>query len=279
LLISGGAILSKEVHEFVQVILGPLIQAYGLTETCAGGCTQIPNQYQTETVGSVVPCVEMRLVNWEEAGYRNTDTPNPRGEILIGGENVTMGYYKMPEKTEEDYKVINGIRYFCTGDIGEMLPSGSLKIIDRKKDLVKLQSGEYVSLNKIESILKLLPLVDNCCLIADGTKSNTVLLVSPNLKKLRADLAENDATTDFSSKNLIECIAAVEKAPKLEKSLVKEVSDFCLSHGLDRFEIPTKMKLVKEAWLPDTGLVTDSLKIKRKEVDKFYAKEIEALYA
>jgi long-chain acyl-CoA synthetase len=57
------------------------------------------------------------------------------------------------------------------------------------------------------------------------------------------------------------------------------VSDFCLSHGLDRFEIPTKMKLVKEAWLPDTGLVTDSLKIKRKEVDKFYAKEIEALYA
>jgi long-chain acyl-CoA synthetase len=287
LLISGGAILSKEVHEFVQVILGPLIQAYGLTETCAGGCTQLPNQYQTEIVGSVVPCVEVRLVDWEEAGYRNTDAPNPRGEILLGGENVTMGYYKMPEQTEQDYKVINGIRYFCTGDIGEMLPSGNLKIIDRKKDLVKLQSGEYVSLNKVESVLKLLPLVDNCCLIADGTKNNTVLLVSPNLKKLRTDLAENDAlidyngnvTTDFSSKNLIECIESVEKNPKLEKSLVKEVSVFCLSRGLTRFEIPTKMKLVKEAWLPDTGLVTDSLKIKRKEVDKFYAKEIEALYA
>lgn len=239
----------------------------------------MPNQYQTETVGSLVPCVEIRLVNWEEAGYRNTDTPNPRGEVLIGGENVTMGYYKMPEQTEQDYKVINGIRYFCTGDIGEMLPSGNLKIIDRKKDLVKLQSGEYVSLNKIESVLKLLPLVDNCCLIANGTKNNTVLLVSPNLKKLRSDLSEQDKTTDFSSLSLIDCIAAVEKNTKLEKFLIKEVSDFCLSQGLDRFEIPTKMKLVKEMWLPDTGLVTDSLKIKRKEIDKFYMKEIDAMYA
>ena len=62
-------------------------------------------------------------------GYTSKDKPNPRGEILIGGGNVTMGYYKNPEKTAEDFTTINGLRYFCTGDIGEFCPDGSLKII------------------------------------------------------------------------------------------------------------------------------------------------------
>ena len=117
LMISGGAMLSKEVHEFVQVILCPAIQAYGLTETCGAATTQLPNEYTTEVVGSMVPCTELRLVDWAEAGYRNTDKPNPRGEIILGGENITMGYYNMPEQTEKDFKVINGIRYFCTGKL------------------------------------------------------------------------------------------------------------------------------------------------------------------
>ena len=116
LIISGGAMLSKEVHEFVQVILGPLIQAYGLTETCGAATSQLPNQSKTEVVGSLVPCIELRLEDWTEAGYRNTDKPNPRGEVCLGGENITMGYYKMAEQTDKDYKVINGIRYFCTGN-------------------------------------------------------------------------------------------------------------------------------------------------------------------
>lgn len=123
------------------------MQAYGLTETSAGGTTQLPHQSNTNTSGSVLPCVEIRLVDWIEGGYRNTDTPNPRGEIWIGGDNVVLGYYNNKELTDEEFKVINGVRYFATGDIGEMI-NGELKIIDRKKDLVKLCGGEFVSLNK-----------------------------------------------------------------------------------------------------------------------------------
>jgi len=115
LMLSGGAMLSKEVHEFVQAVLCPAIQAYGLTETCAAATTQLPNQYNTEVVGSIAPCAEIRLVDWAEAGYRNTDKPNPRGEIVVCGENVTMGYYNMPEQTEKDFKYINGVRCFYTG--------------------------------------------------------------------------------------------------------------------------------------------------------------------
>ena len=152
-MISAGAILSKDVQEFIQVCLSPVIQAYGLTETCACATTQLPNQSSTGLVGSVVSSVEIRLVDWVEGGYRATDTPNPRGEIFVGGETITQGYYKMPEKTAEDFKVINGIRYFATGDIGEFV-NGNLKIIDRKKDLVKLSGGEYVALNKVNRLFE-----------------------------------------------------------------------------------------------------------------------------
>jgi long-chain acyl-CoA synthetase len=68
LMLSGGAILSKEVHEFMQVCLCPVMQAYGLTETCGAATTQLPNQTDTEIVGSVVPCCEIKLVDWPEGG-------------------------------------------------------------------------------------------------------------------------------------------------------------------------------------------------------------------
>ena len=85
-----------------------------------------------------------------KGGYHRTDKPNPRGEILIGGDSVVIGYYKLPEQTQEAFKVDEqGIRWFYTGDIGELLPNGTFKIIDRRKDLLKLQNGEYVSLGKV----------------------------------------------------------------------------------------------------------------------------------
>ena len=60
-----------------------------ILETCGAGTTTFPNQVIPNVVGSLVPCGELRLVDWEEGGYRNTD-PNPRGEIYLGGENITM---------------------------------------------------------------------------------------------------------------------------------------------------------------------------------------------
>ena len=70
----------------------------------------------------------------------------------------------------------------------------------------------------------------------------------------------------------------LESNEKLLAKLVQELIDFSLHHRAERFEIPTRVKFVKEMWLPDTGLVTDSLKLKRKEIEKFYAKDIEILY-
>ena len=112
--------------------------------------------------------MEVRLVDWTEGNYRITDTPNPRGELVLGGDPVTRGYYKNSNKTREDFFIENGKQFFRSGDIGELRPDGSFRLIDRKKDLVKLQLGEYVSLGKVEAQMKTNPLVDNICVYADS---------------------------------------------------------------------------------------------------------------
>ncbi len=85
--------------------------------------------------------VDVLLRDVPEMGYTSKDSPNPRGEILIKSPHLVEGYYKNPKATEESFS--NG--YFCTGDIGERLPDGRIRIIDRKKNILKLAQGEFVA--------------------------------------------------------------------------------------------------------------------------------------
>ena len=176
--ITGGAPLSPETHEFIRVCLGIiLVQGYSLTETtCTGTCMESQDM-TTGKVGPPMAGIEMKLVSWEEGDYKVTDKPRPRGEIIIGGDTVAKGYFKNEEKTKEDFYDEDGKRWFRTGDIGEVFRDGSLKIIDRKKDLVKLQLGEYVSLGKVESQLKTNYLVDNICVYGNPYK---VMIIGPS---------------------------------------------------------------------------------------------------
>jgi len=268
------------------------MQAYGLTETTSSALSQLPNQTDTNTVGSVIPCSEIRLVDWCEGGYRCTDKPNPRGEIYIGGDNVAVGYYKQPEMTDAEFKVINGVRYFASGDIGEMLSNGNMKIIDRKKDLVKLSGGEYVSLNKVESILKLVPFIENCCVYADPLKSYCICLICPNTHstKIISLMSDDDETKREEARKRIssqmshgekinELVTMLNSRPDVLVRLNEDLSQHCKNNGLNRFEIPVCFTFVREVWTPDTGLITSSLKLKRRELEKFYMNEIVELYA
>lgn len=89
----------------------------------------------TGRVGAPTTVCDIRLENWEEAGYRVTDHPHPRGEIVIGGDIVSAGYYKLPDKTKEDFFQEDGRQWFRTGDIGEFHPDGSIKIIGTSQKL------------------------------------------------------------------------------------------------------------------------------------------------
>lgn len=81
--------------------------------------------------GIVLTTLRLKLESWEEGNYLVTDKPNPRGEIVVGGDCVSVGYYKSPEKTKEEFYEEGGLRWFKTGDIGEIENDGVLKIIGR----------------------------------------------------------------------------------------------------------------------------------------------------
>ncbi|NXP59998.1 ACSL4 ligase, partial [Chloropsis cyanopogon] len=271
MMLSGGAPLSPQTQRFMNICFCcPVGQGYGLTETCGAGTITEVADYSTGRVGAPLICCEIKLRDWQEGGYTNQDKPNPRGEIIIGGPNVSMGYFKNEEKTTEEFSVDeNGQRWFCTGDIGEFHPDGCLQIIDRKKDLVKLQAGEYVSLGKVEAALKNCPLIDNICAYAKSDQSYVISFVVPNQKKLTA-LAEQ--------KGISGSWVDICNNPTMEAEILQEIKEVANKMKLERFEIPIKVRLSPEPWTPETGLVTDAFKLKRKELKNHYLNDIERMY-
>uniref|UniRef100_A0A5F8HIK3 long-chain-fatty-acid--CoA ligase n=1 Tax=Monodelphis domestica TaxID=13616 RepID=A0A5F8HIK3_MONDO len=271
MMLSGGAPLSPQTHRFMNVCFCcPIGQGYGLTESCGAGTVTEVTDYSTGRVGAPLICCEIKLKDWQEGGYTIHDKPNPRGEIVIGGQNISMGYFKNEEKTAEDYSVDeNGQRWFCTGDIGEFHPDGCLQIIDRKKDLVKLQAGEYVSLGKVEAALKNCPLIDNICAYAKSDQSYVISFVVPNQKKLM---------TLAQQKGVEGSWVDICNNPTMEAEILKEIKEAANTMKLERFEIPIKVRLSPEPWTPETGLVTDAFKLKRKELKNHYLNDIERMY-
>lgn len=271
LMMVGGAPLSKETHDFMRVCVGaPLLQGYGLTEVTACATLMEVDEISTERVGPPNQGMQIKLVNWEEGSYRVTDLPRPRGEVIIGGASVADGYYLMEDKTKEDFFTEHGRRWFKSGDIGQMEADGTLKIIDRKKDLVKLQFGEYVSLGKVESVLKTCPIVENVCIYAEATKSYCVAIVVPDKKALEA-LAQKFDKTDLPF--MAQC-----SDRDLTGAVLRELIKHGKKHRLEKFEIPGAVTLVKETWDPESGLVTSAFKLKRKPLQDFYQQDIDRMY-
>jgi long-chain acyl-CoA synthetase len=149
-MISGGAPLNKDTQEFIRVCFGKISQGYGLTETCGGLTVQDLDKFSTGNVGHPLPSCEVMLESVPEMKYDATPDEKsgkrPEGEICIRGNNVTAGYYKNQEKTDEEWR--DG--WFHTGDVGRFNKDGTISVIDRKKNLIKLSQGEYVALESLE---------------------------------------------------------------------------------------------------------------------------------
>ncbi|KAL1425908.1 hypothetical protein MTO96_018744 [Rhipicephalus appendiculatus] len=274
-LVSGSAPLSTRTRRFARACLCcQVVEAYGMTETCAVATANDVDDTSVGRVGAPVPGTYVRLVDWPEGAYRVSDKPNPRGEVVVGGPCVTQGYLKRKELTREVFTYEAGVRWFYTGDIGEIFPDGTLKIIDRKKELVKLQYGEYVSLGHVESVLKTCPLVDNVLVYGSSLQTYLVALVAPNHQQLQR-LAQDLGRTTGRRLTLRELC----EDPEVSKAATESILSFARKSGeLQKTEVPQKLKLCPDEWRPDTGLVTATFKIRRKPLQDFYAKDINALY-
>ena len=267
---AAGALLSPETQTFMQRTLNvSVLILYAATES---GCSGSMMKYGDKEVGTVGPpmhATEIRLDDWEEGDYLTSDQPNGRGEIVIKSAAVSPGYYKRDEMTAASFEFdeSDGKYWFRTGDIGEFQPNGCLRILDRKTCLVKLPRGEFVSLGKVEAVLKCCPLVDNMCLFADVGKNYTVALVIPNLSAVQALTGTNQSLETLCSD------------AHVTERVLSQMIEWGSSSNLETFEIPSRIKLVSETWTPDSGLVTAALKIRRHQVKEFYKHTIHELFS
>ncbi|EOD15182.1 hypothetical protein EMIHUDRAFT_459357 [Emiliania huxleyi CCMP1516] len=255
-----------ELMKFVQTVFKCRVrQGYGLTETCAATCIALASDNTTA-----------------QGGYMNADKDNkeigmPRGEILIGGPGVCDGYLVDPAapdpdvvaKNRDEFVTIDGQRYFCTGDVGQYTPEGNLMIIDRKKDLVKLQQGEYVALSKVENVLKTSQYTALPMVYALSSMSYCIALICPNegpLMKLAASLGVSGD------------LGAVCEDAKVVAAVLKDITAECKKGKLAKFEIPTKVILVAELWTPENELLTAVRKLKRREIVACHKAQIDKCY-
>ena len=156
-MVTGSAPIDLEVLNFLKICFCcPILEGYGLTETSAATSLTDPTDPVSGHVGGPLECSKFRLRDVPEMQYLASDKPYPRGEVQIKGTNVTSGYYLRPDKTAESF---DSEGWFCTGDVGMIYPNGSLKIIDRAKNIFKLSQGEYIAPEKLENIYILLPLI------------------------------------------------------------------------------------------------------------------------
>lgn len=238
--ICGSAPLSAETQSFLRAALNlKLPQGFGATETCAATACQLFEDQTTGNVGLPVAGAQVKLEPWFEGNYRPTDKPHPRGEIVVGGEMISLGYFKLDEITKETFYVDEqGTRWYRTGDIGEFLPNGNLKIIDRKKDLVKLQNGEYISLGKVESTLKSNPYTENLCVYANSAHNYVVALGPANEQAIRSLARQLVDEANSSSPTLAIKNEERRKVMKLsdreEQALLDDIREVLGSYETDK---------------------------------------------
>ncbi|KAI6240163.1 Arachidonate--CoA ligase [Aphelenchoides fujianensis] len=179
LVVTGSAPISAEVLDACRVAFGAhVLEGYGQTECCAMATLTWPFETRPGHCGGPASCTKLKLEDVPELNYFVKDR---KGEVLIKGPSVTRGYFNDPEKTRELFDS-NG--YLHTGDIGHILPDGTLQIIDRKKHIFKLAQGEYVAPEKIENVYVKCPLVQQVYVDGDSLENFLVAVIVPEAHAL-----------------------------------------------------------------------------------------------
>ncbi|KAJ6729341.1 LONG-CHAIN-FATTY-ACID--COA LIGASE [Salix viminalis] len=266
LVICGGASLSTEVEEFLRVTCCAfVIQGYGLTESCGPATMGFPDEMcMLGTVGAAAVYNELCLEEVPEMGYDPLGNP-PCGEICLRGKTLFSGYYKNPELTRESMK--DG--WFHTGDIGEILPNGVIKIIDRKKNLIKLSQGEYIALEYLENVYNNTPIVEDIWIYGDSCKSTLVAVVVLHEENTKSWAYLNGHMGSFTE---------LCSLHQLQKFVLSELKITAERNKLKGFEQIKGVILECCVFDIERDLVTATLKKKRNKLVSHYRLEIDELY-
>ena len=249
--LSGGGPLSVSDAEFFLGMGIKVCEGFGLTETSPVTHGNRPDFIKPGTVGLALKDTLVKI--------------GEGGEVLIKGPQVMMGYYKNEAATKE---VMTEDGFFRTGDIGEIDSDGYLKITGRIKDLIVTSGGKNISPQNIENSLKTSIYIEQVAVIGDNRKYLSALIV-PAFAELE-NWAKNNGISFASRRELLE-------HPEVQKLFAGEIQENTKHYA--RVEQIRKFKLLDAEWSQQTDELTPTLKVKRRVIDKKYAREIESMYA
>lgn len=249
-MISGGAPLSKEIAHFFHALGMLIIEGYGLTETFAAATVNRTDDFRFGTVGKPLSCCRVKI--------------REDGEIAIKGENVFVGYFNKPVATKEAF---DGEGWFLTGDIGEFSKDGFLKITDRKKDIIVTAAGKNIPPQAVERLLLASPYISQAMVYGDRQRFLTALLTL-NWASIEAFAKEKKIA--YHSRAELAGHAAVQ-------NLVEQEMAAC-NAKLSQYETIKKYAILETEFSVETGELTPTLKVKRKEVAKKFHHILERLY-
>ena len=245
----GGAALDQNVASFFHAIDVPVLCGYGMTETTATVTCNTLNNRVAGSNGKILPEVEIKL------GKDN--------EILVRGDTVMRGYYNRPQETLEAFE--DG--WLKTGDAGQFDAQGNLFITDRIKELMKTSNGKYIAPQRVEGKVGCCPFIEQVAIIADAKNYVTALIV-PAFESLEA-WAKDKGLHYESPIDLLRHSHVIEHFEQRLKTLQSELAGF---------EKIKKFTLLPEAFSMEAGLITPTLKLRRKMIYHKYASEISAMY-
>ncbi|XMA39865.1 AMP-dependent synthetase/ligase [Streptomyces albogriseolus] len=249
--ISGGSPLERDLNLFFYASGVMVYEGYGLTETTAAATIVPPLSPRPGTVGIPVPGTAVRIAD--------------DGEVHIKGGIVFGAYWNNPDATEE----VLDDGWFATGDLGALDEDGYLTITGRKKDLIVTSGGKNVSPALLEDRLRSRPPVAQCLVVGDN-RPFVAALVTLDPETVAHWLSVRGMPADTPMSEVI-------RDPRMRADVQKAV-DYA-NEAVSRAESIRKFALMEGEFTEENGLLTPSLKVKRKAAQEAYAKEIAALYA
>ena len=252
IIVSGAASITRKVSGFFSAIKMPVFEGYGLTETSPVIAVSARGKYGREvgTVGRPLPGVEVKI--------------DDSGEIICRGHNVMMGYYKQPELTAE---VIDKDGWFHTGDLGHINEHGLLVITGRKKNLFKTSLGKYINPDVIENKFINSGFIEQIVVLGESQKF-AAALIRPDFAFLRS----------WCKKHMIKYTTDAEMIHNelVVKRYAKEVK--LLNEHLGEVEKIKRYELIADEWTIANGIMTPTLKVKRKVVMDKYSDIIDKMF-
>jgi len=252
---TAGAAIGPDLFRFYRSIGVNLKQLYGQTETCAYVCLQPDGQIKLDSVGKPAPFVEVRL--------------DDKGEILVKGPMLLKAYYKRPDATAES---INADGYFMTGDAGFFDEDGHLKIIDRAKDVGKLNDGSMFAPNYIENKVKFFPYVKEAVTFGNHRDCVTAFI------NIDLEAVGNWAERKGMAYSGYTDLASQPAVYELIRDCIEKVNaDLAADPKMSGSQIRRFLILHKELDADD-GELTRTRKVRRNFIAERYGELIEALF-